>query len=254
MAKVAVTPDQAKVAQLVDSVWEHRDELQRLARELPVLLAEAGSQMRAAGEVAQRASGALSGDVRTFAGHAADVLEESKHQLKAVLQALEGAGKMLRNLPFIGDMGKTMGESLGAIGDVADNLDVVGRKVRGLGDRLADVGADLDVMGASLLGTGLTLTRSSGAAPTRGAAREKKAPPKKRASSAPVTTTATKKAADKKAPAKRDAAKSAAGKNAAAKKSAPKNDAAKKAAVPTSAPKTAAAKKPSTAKAPAQRR
>ena len=175
MAKAKNTPDQTKVAELVDSMWEHRAELQRLARELPVLLAEAGAQMRSAGEVAQRASGALSGDVRTFAGHAADVLEQSKHQLRAVLKALEGAGQAVRNLPFIGEMGKMMGESLGSIGEVADNLDVVGRKVRGLGDRLADVGADLDQMGASLLGTGVALTRSSGAKAKGGAAAPKKA-------------------------------------------------------------------------------
>lgn len=224
MAKVTGTPDQAKVAQLVDTVWEHRDELQRLARDLPVLLAEAGSQMRSAGEVARRASGALSGDVRTFAGHAADVLEESKHQLKAVLQALEGAGKMLRNLPFIGDMGKTMGESLGAIGDVADNLDVVGRKVRGLGDRLADVGADLDVMGSSLLGTGLALTQSSGRAPAGGAKSPTRNPAKKAAKkAAPAKKTAAKKAAPaKKTPAEKAPAQKAATKKvAAARKAAP---------------------------------
>lgn len=231
MAKVKTeTIDHAKVAQLVESVWEHRDELQRLAKELPVLLAEAGAQMRSAGEVAQRASGALSGDVRTFAGHAADVLEESKHQLKAVLQALEGAGKMLRNLPFIGDMGKMMGESLGSIGDVADNLDIVGRKVRGLGDRLADVGADLDTMGASLLGTGLALTRSGGQRPAGGAKTAakkkaaastpaaKKAAPVKKTATAKPTKTATAKPAKKAAAAKKTVTTKAPAKTAPAKK------------------------------------
>jgi hypothetical protein len=184
--------DEAKVTAMVESIWEHRDELARMAEDLPRLLQEAGLHMREAGEGAQRASVYLAGDVREFAGHAADVLEESKHQLKAVLQALEGAGRMLRNLPLIGDMGKMMGESLGAIGDVADNLDLVGRKVRSLGDRLADVGVDLDAMGASLLGGGSSLSQYG-------------APPDTKPASPPKKASATKKPAAKKTPAKKTA-------------------------------------------------
>ena len=178
--------DDAKLAAMADSMWEHRDELAKLARELPKILHDAGVQMREAGEGAQRASVHLAGDVKDFAGHAADVLEESKHQLKAVLHALEGAGRALRNLPLIGDMGKMVGESLGAIGDVADNLDLVGRKVRGLGDRLADVGVDLDSMGSSLLSTGRSL--SGYAAPPKKAAPKKAAPKKAAPKKAPATT------------------------------------------------------------------
>ena len=182
--------DEAKLTAMVESIWEHREELAKIAQELPRILNEAGAQMREAGEGAQRASAYLAGDVKEFAGHAADVLEESKHQLKAVLQALEGAGRMVRNLPLIGDMGKMMGESLGAIGDVADNLDLVGRKVRGLGDRLADVGQDLDAMGTSLLGSGRSLSGYH-APPAKKKAAAKKAPAKKTATSrTPRTRTA----------------------------------------------------------------
>jgi hypothetical protein len=186
--------EQAKVTAVVDAIWEHREELARMAKDLPALLQEAGTHMRDAGHGARRASAALGDDVRELTAHAADMLEASKHQLKAVLQALEGAGKVLRNLPLIGDMGKMMGESLGAIGDVADNLDAVGSKVRGLGDRLANVGTDLDVMGKSLLGGGARLT-SYGAPAT--SARAKAAPAKqaaKKAVAAPAKA-ATKKAA-----------------------------------------------------------
>jgi hypothetical protein len=186
--------ERAKLTAVVDSIWEHREELARMAQDLPTLLQEAGVHMHEAGQGARRASAALGDDVRELTAHAADMLEASKHQLKAVLQALEGAGKVLRNLPLIGDMGKMMGESLGAIGDVADNLDAVGGKVRKLGDRLANVGTDLELMGTSLVGGGARLT-SYGTLP----APAKKAPVKK----APAKKTTAKKAPAKKAPPRR---------------------------------------------------
>ena len=217
----ATTPEpteEAKLAAMVDVIWEHREELARMAQDLPALLQEAGGHMREAGEGAQRASVALGGDIQELTGHAADMLEASKHQLRAVLQALEGAGRMLRNLPLIGDMGKMMGDSLGAIGDVADNLDQVGQKVRGLGDRLASVGTDLDHMGRSLLGGGHRLA-SYGAPPVMKTI-AKKAPAKK---PPPVKKTAVKKPVVKKPVVKKPVAK-----KPVAKKAAPKRAAAKK--------------------------
>ena len=201
--------DDTKLAAMIDSIWEHREELARMAQELPVLLQQTGDQMRDAGQRAQQASVHLAGDVREYTGHAADMLEASKHQLRAVLQALEKAGGMLKNLPFIGDMGKVMGDQLGAIGDVADNLDVVGQKVRKLGDRLGDVGGDLEAMGAALTGGGARLVQFG----------------------APATKAPAKKAPARKAPAKKaPATKAAVGKRAAVTTPALSSTAAKKAA------------------------
>lgn len=201
-------PTPTDVEELAEALWQHRGELVRMATELPTALAAASAQLRDAGAGAQRAGKYLSGDVKKFAGHAADVLEESKHQLLAVLHALEGAGKMLRNMPIIGDMGKAMSEHLGAIGEVADNLDVVGKKVRGLGNRLADVGGDLGSMGKSLIGSAnsLDITGPAPAAPAKKSAAKK--------------ATAAKKTAAKKAPAAQKAAtnKGSASKKAPAKK------------------------------------
>jgi hypothetical protein len=214
--------EQAKLAAVVDSIWEHREELARMATDLPALLQEAGTHMRDAGHGARRASAALGDDVRELTAHAADMLEASKHQLKAVLQALEGAGKVLRNLPLIGDMGKMMGESLGAIGDVADNLDAVGGKVRGLGDRLANVGADLDVMGKSLLGGGSRLTSYGAGAPTAKKASSpagKKAPKKAAAPAKKVASKPGARAAKKATPAARATAKKAPATKASAARS-----------------------------------
>lgn len=174
----APSDEQVRLAAMLEVLYEHRDELTRMATELPTLLRETGQQMHDAGTRAQTASGYLAGDVRELTGHAADMLESSKHQLLAVLHALEKAGGMLKNLPFIGDMGKMMGDQLGAIGDVAHNLDQVGQKVRGLGDRLGDVGDDLHLMGASLLGGGAGLG-SYGGAPAPKKTPAKKAPAKK---------------------------------------------------------------------------
>jgi hypothetical protein len=205
--------ERTKLTAVVDSIWEHREELARMAQDLPALLQEAGTHMNEAGRGARRASAALGDDVRELTAHAADMLEASKHQLKAVLHALEGAGKVLRNLPLIGDMGKMMGESLGAIGDVADNLDAVGGKVRGLGDRLASVGEDLDLMGKSLLGGGARLT-SYGTTPAPAKRAAKKAaqqPATKAAGKAPAKAVPAKKAAKKpvQQPVKKAAAKKA---------------------------------------------
>lgn len=213
-------PTPTDVEELAEALWQHRGELVRMATELPTALAAASAQLRDAGAGAQRAGKYLSGDVKKFAGHAADVLEESKHQLLAVLHALEGAGKMLRNMPIIGDMGKAMSEHLGAIGEVADNLDVVGKKVRGLGNRLADVGGDLGSMGKSLIGSAnsLDITGPAPAAPAKKSAAKKTATKKTATKKAPAPqkTATSKVTAAKRAPAKKTGA---AGKGATRKAS-----------------------------------
>ncbi|MEY4175506.1 MAG: hypothetical protein RI900_2671 [Actinomycetota bacterium] len=219
MPKRPTTSDDGqKIAELAATLWEHRDELARLATELPKALEAASAQMRDAGAGAQSAGKYLSGDVKKFAGHAADVLQESKHQLLAVLHALEGAGKMLRNMPLIGDMGKAMSEHLGAIGDVADNLDVVGKQVRGLGNRLADVGSDLGTMGTALVGSAHSLSMSPQPA---------SAAPRKSATKSTAKKPAAKTAA-KAAPKAGGSGKAAGQRPVAAKKASPAKKAASK--------------------------
>lgn len=159
--------DVKKVAAVIDSIWDHRDDLARMAKQLPSLLDETGGHMQAAGEGAQRASAFLAGDVRDMATSAAEMLEATRDQLQSVLKSLEGIGKMLGNVPFIGDMTKGLGDGLGALSGVAENLDSVGQKVRGLGDRLGDVGGDLDAMGRSLLGGGVALSGFVGGSTAR---------------------------------------------------------------------------------------
>lgn len=247
--KSKVALDDAQVVAFVESMWEHRDELARLATELPTLLHDTGVQMREAGARAQAASTYLAGDVREYAAHAADMLEASKHQLLSVLRALEKAGGMLKNLPFIGEMGKMMGDQLGAIGDVADNLDAVGQKVRGLGDRLGDVGGDLERMGASLLGGGAGLSRFAKGAAGAAAVGTKPAGKQAAGKHAAASKATPKKAGGKKADGKKAATKQAAATKSGAKKAAP---AAKKGSGASAATaKAPAAKKSAASKQPA---
>lgn len=149
--------DIKKIAGVIDSIWDHRDELAHIAQNLPQLLGDTGGHMQAAGEGAQRASAFLSGEVRDLATSAAELLESSRNQLRGVLKALEGVGNMLADIPLIGDVGKSVRDGIKSLGDVANSIDNVGQKVRGLGDRLSDVGGDLDSMGRSLVGGGQSL-------------------------------------------------------------------------------------------------
>lgn len=198
-----------RLAALLDAVWEHRDELQRLAVELPALLAATGAHLQAAGLGARRASAGLEGDVRELAGHAADMLAASKDQLRSVLRALEGTGAVLRNVPFIGgELGATVTGGLGAISDVADHLEVAGDKVRTLGERLATVGADLDVMGGSLLESARAMGVFVGV-DLPGPGEVGTAPSKKGGATASAKKPSGKKAPAKKAPAKKAPAKKA---------------------------------------------
>lgn len=213
--------DIKKVASVIDAIWDHKDELARIAQNLPQLLGETGGHMQAAGEGAQRASAFLSGEVRDLASSAADLLEISKNQLRGVLKALEGVGNLLNNVPLIGDVGKSVGDGLKSLGEVANSMDSVSQKVRGLGDRLSDVGDDLDSMGRSLAQGGASLlgfvggkapkVRMPSFASGSGSAKKKSASKAKKKSSAkPAKNKATKKATKKKGttkPAKKKARK-----------------------------------------------
>lgn len=153
--------DVDRVTEVVDLVWDNKDDLLELLSKLPGLLSDAGEQMQAAGDGAQRASGFLSGDVQELTTRAADTLEDSQKQLEAVADALKGVGDILDKVPLMGDLGDTLGDGLKALAGVADNVEGVAGTIRGLGDRLGDVGGDLDGMGESLKGGGATLASLS---------------------------------------------------------------------------------------------
>jgi hypothetical protein len=154
--------DLRKILSAIDALWDHKDELLRLATKLPPLLGDAGELMNHAGQGAQRASGFLTNEVRDITGTAAHVLAISTAQLGNVLDVLEGVGRALQKLPFIDDLGDMISDGIAAIRGVSDNVGDVGQKVRALGDRLGNVGSDLDRVGQSLVGGGTMLADFGG--------------------------------------------------------------------------------------------
>lgn len=144
------------------TVWDHRDDIVRVATKVPALLGDAGEFMHHAGQGAQRASQFLTGDVREIAGTAAHALSTSTAQLQNVLTVLENIGKALQQVPFLDDLGEMITNGIEAITGVTDNVQEVAGRVLALGNRLSDVGSDLDRVGHSLVGGGKMLADFGG--------------------------------------------------------------------------------------------
>lgn len=144
------------------TVWDHRDDIVRVATKVPALLGDAGEFMHHAGQGAQRASKFLTGDVREIAGTAAHALSTSTAQLQNVLTVLENIGKALQQVPFLDDLGEMITHGIEAITGVTDNVQEVAGRVLALGNRLSDVGSDLDRVGHSLVGGGAILADFGG--------------------------------------------------------------------------------------------
>lgn len=205
--------DLRKLRQVVDVVWEHRDELVDLLIQLPSALADTGEQLQVAGAGAKQASEVLGGDLLTLTGSAADILDASQRQLAVVAGVLGEVGKVLDRVPLIGSVKDPMARGLGAVGQVADNLEIVAQQVRSIGVGLAGVGTGLEAMGTSLEGGGAALVALSGRVPAQVRTADK---------------TSAKKAPAKKAPAKKASAKKATGTKAVAKKAPAKKRAARR--------------------------
>lgn len=146
----------------MQALWQHRDEIIRVATQLPDLLGEAGEFMHHAGQGAHRASAFLTSDVREIAGTAAHALSTSTAQLNNVFAVLDTVGKALTQVPFLDDLGQVITQGLDAIRGVADNVETVAQRVLALGDRLGDVGSDLARVGQSLTSSGQKLADFSG--------------------------------------------------------------------------------------------
>jgi ABC-type transporter Mla subunit MlaD len=149
--------DVDRVRDVVDLVWDNKDELLALVSTLPGLLGDVGEHMQSAGDGAARAGAFLKDDVQELTTKAADTLIDSQARLEAIGKALDGLGDLLDKVPLLGDAGDVLSDGLNALSGVVDDVDEVARQVRALGDRLGDVGGDLDGMGSSLQGGGAAL-------------------------------------------------------------------------------------------------
>ncbi len=214
--------DVRKLRAVVELVWEHRDEIVRLATDLPGLLGEAGEQMQVAGDGAQQAGQLLAGDLRQLTASAADTLSATQGQVATVATVLGEIGKAIDRVPLVGNVAKPVSQGLRAIRDVSDDLDSIADQLRGISAGLDRVGAGLDVMGSSLATSGAALTAVSG-----------QARPLAEAAATTVDTARgvapTAKAPSRKKPA---AKKAATKKPATAKKAAPRRTTASKKAPP----------------------
>ncbi|MDO8391700.1 MAG: hypothetical protein Q7V57_14570 [Actinomycetota bacterium] len=180
-------------------LWQHRDDIVRVATKLPALLGDAGEFMHNAGQGAQRASAFLTSDIREIASGAAHALSTSTAQLDNVLTVLDNVGKAIAQVPFLDDLGEMINDGLAAIRGVATNVEAVATHMLGLGERLGDVGSDLDRVGKSLVSSGLSLA-DFGGKPTPKLAPFVGLPPIKPTK---VTVAKVKPATAKKAPAKK---------------------------------------------------
>jgi ABC-type transporter Mla subunit MlaD len=170
--------DIRNVSKVVDLVSDNKDELVQILTRLPSLLGDAGEQMQAAGENAQRASGFLADDVQALTTNVADALDACHAQLGRIASVLGDLGRMLDRVPLIGDVADPVSQGLQAVAGVAGNLDEIAAQVHGIGGSLGQVGEGLGAMSGSLHGGGVALATLSVWAP---AAAKTKAPAKQRA-------------------------------------------------------------------------
>lgn len=154
--------DIAKLREVVDLVWNNRNELIELITRLPDLLGDAGESMHLAGQGAQQASSLLSGEVHTLTIDAADTLDALTGPLTQVADVLNELGAILDRVPLLGNITSPVTRGMRALGEVSAGIDNVSVQIRGLGDKLGDVGTGLDAMGGSLKGGGAALATLSG--------------------------------------------------------------------------------------------
>lgn len=170
---------------VVEVVWENRDFLIKL----PVVLGDAGEQMQAAGAGAREVGGFMSGEVHDLTAQAADTLEACRKPLAQVGEVLDELGAVLDRLPLVGNVAEPATRGLGALSEVAINIERVSVQLRGLSVSMQGAGAGLDAMGVSLQGGGAALATVSGRTITQAATARRQAAtaakPRRRATDPP---------------------------------------------------------------------
>ena len=178
--------DVERLRVVIEVVWENKD----LLIKLPSVLGDAGEQMQAAGAGAREVGGFLSGDVHELTAQAAETLEACRKPLAQVGEVLNELGAVLDRLPLVGGVAEPATRGLGAIGEVATNIERVSVQLRGLSVSMQGAGAGLDAMGASLQGGGMALATVSGRTITQAAATRRQAAatnrPRRRATDPPL--------------------------------------------------------------------
>ena len=169
-----VDPERLRI--VIEVVWENKDLLVRL----PTVLGDAGEQMQAAGAGAREVGGFLSGEVHELTAQAADTLEACRKPIAQVGEVLDELGGILDRLPIVGNVAEPATRGLGALTEVAVNIERVAVQLRGLSASMQGAGLGLDAMGASLQGGGVALTTVSGRTIVQAAAARRQEPTEER--------------------------------------------------------------------------
>jgi len=150
--------DIKKVQQVVDLVWDNKDDLAnsaKLAKELPDVirtlargLAEAGDQARVAGLALIGEDGASGATTRL--GSSAATLGSIADHLTSVAKLVADAAGDVEKVPMMGGAAKQLGGAAKTIHDTTSGLGSLADDLVGLAGILGDVGAALSKLGDSL--------------------------------------------------------------------------------------------------------
>ena len=187
--------DTGKIMEVVNLVWDNRDQIKRLIEQLPQTLKESGDNIESAGNSAVRAGYFFGGggpdkeavDASQLSRRAATALTKCQREIKDAARMMERVGAEIddiwipsvkpKYLEVLGhkvvsglDIGenKLMGEVATKLKDGSDNLGNLGdelqdiaKSLRELSGVLRDAGGDMVNVGEQLVKSGHTLREMS---------------------------------------------------------------------------------------------
>lgn len=154
--------DLKKLQQVVDLVWDNKDDLAnsaKVAKEIPDLvrmlangLSEAGTQARAAGLALVGEDGRSGATTRL--GSSAKTLGSISESLTNVAKFVADAADDVQKVPMMGGPAKQLGGAAKTIHQTTDGLGGLADDLVGLAEILGNVGAALSKLGDSLDSSG----------------------------------------------------------------------------------------------------
>ncbi len=178
--------DTKKVMEVVNLVWDNRDQIMELIERLPELLRETGDSIESAGSSAMNASAFLTGSrdddslsAKAMSDLAASALDRCYTQLQGVSSVMDKVGVELDELriptlePTYTEVlgmnvvsGVEMGELqlldnvAGRLKGGSDSLEEIGQDLKNVADQLRKLGGALNEAGGDLNNVGVKLQQS----------------------------------------------------------------------------------------------
>lgn len=150
--------DLKKVQQVVDLVWDNKDDLAnsaKFAKEIPDFIRTLASGLSEAGNQARAAGFALVGDdgksgATTRLGNSATTLGSIAENLTTVAKFVAEAADDVQKVPMMGGPAKQLGGAAKTIHETTSGLGGLADDLVGLAEILGNVGAALSKLGDSL--------------------------------------------------------------------------------------------------------